>query len=82
MTIDEDADPRFAGFHSVEARGMRCPWPALRLAKAMRQHEKIVIYLDLEQSMTELDLVCDRSNWSRELIINDNFQFLAVERTH
>ena len=23
---------------SIDARGMRCPWPAIRLARALREH--------------------------------------------
>jgi len=34
MTIEMAAD---AASVVVDARGMRCPWPALRLARAMRE---------------------------------------------
>lgn len=30
---------------TIDARGMRCPWPALRLARALRQHPDAAITL-------------------------------------
>ncbi len=30
----------------VDARGMRCPWPALRLAKAMRSNPAVRLHAD------------------------------------
>lgn len=43
----------------IDARGMRCPWPAIRLAKALREHagETIEIFADdpnAERELTQL----------------------------
>ncbi len=43
----------------VDARGMRCPWPAIRLARALRDHagEPVEIMADdpaAERELTEL----------------------------
>lgn len=44
---------------AIDARGMRCPWPAIRLAKALREHpgEAIEILADdpaAERELTQL----------------------------
>ncbi|MEZ0242717.1 MAG: sulfurtransferase TusA family protein [Sphingomonas sp.] len=43
----------------IDARGMRCPWPAIRLARALREHpgEAIEILADdpaAERELTQL----------------------------
>ncbi|WP_346775542.1 sulfurtransferase TusA family protein [Sphingomonas sp. G-3-2-10] len=40
----------------IDARGMRCPWPAIRLAKAIREHpgETIEIMADDPAAPREL----------------------------
>ena len=44
---------------AIDARGMRCPWPAIRLAKALRENpgEAIEIFADdpaAERELTQL----------------------------
>lgn len=44
---------------AIDARGMRCPWPAIRLARALREHpgEEIEILADdpaAERELTQL----------------------------
>lgn len=41
---------------SIDARGMRCPWPAIRLARALREHpgETIEILADDPAAPREL----------------------------
>ena len=44
---------------AIDARGMKCPWPAVRLAKALREHpgETIEILADdpaAERELTQL----------------------------
>jgi len=41
---------------SIDARGMRCPWPAIRLARALREHpgQRIEIFADDPAAEREL----------------------------
>jgi len=42
----------------IDARGLRCPWPAVRLAKALRQGaDAVTIAADDPQAPAELALV-------------------------
>ncbi|HWT43829.1 MAG TPA: sulfurtransferase TusA family protein, partial [Sphingopyxis sp.] len=38
----------------VDARGMRCPWPALRLARAMRDASDVLLIADDPQAGREV----------------------------
>ncbi|QUT08097.1 sulfurtransferase TusA family protein [Sphingobium phenoxybenzoativorans] len=38
----------------IDARGMRCPWPALRAAKAMRAADRVMIWADDPNAPKEL----------------------------
>ncbi|PZU09231.1 sulfurtransferase TusA family protein [Sphingomonas sp.] len=47
----------------VDARGLKCPWPALRLAKAMRDTDIVRISADDPRSATELAALCQEQGW-------------------
>ena len=47
----------------VEARGMRCPWPALRAAKAMRDHDNVLIRADDPIAPRELAALAEERGW-------------------
>lgn len=49
--------------HLVDARGMRCPWPALRAAKAMRAHAKVLVLADDPIAPSELEALARRNGW-------------------
>jgi tRNA 2-thiouridine synthesizing protein A len=38
----------------VDARGMRCPWPALRAARALRDHAEVEVIADDPAAAREL----------------------------
>ncbi|MFA5988002.1 MAG: sulfurtransferase TusA family protein [Sphingomonas sp.] len=43
---------------TIDARGMRCPWPAIRLARALRDGAgAVTIYADDPAAQDELDAV-------------------------
>lgn len=48
----------------VDARGLKCPWPALRLAKAMREATRIKIAADDPQAPAEFRALCAERGWS------------------
>ena len=48
---------------AIDARGMKCPWPAIRLAKALREHpgEVIEIMADDPAAGRELTQLAEAS---------------------
>ncbi|MGE4429262.1 MAG: sulfurtransferase TusA family protein [Sphingobium sp.] len=60
MTGRGGEDPPF----EVDARGMRCPWPVLRAAKAMRVHAALLIRADDPIAATELEALAAERGWS------------------
>lgn len=50
----------------VDARGMRCPWPALRLARAMRDASDVLLVADDPQAGREVKALAGEHGWSVE----------------
>ncbi len=50
----------------VDARGMRCPWPALRLARAMREAAEVVLIADDPQAGREVAALATEHGWRVE----------------
>jgi tRNA 2-thiouridine synthesizing protein A len=47
----------------VDARGMRCPWPALRLARAMREAVDVLLIADDPQAGREVAALAGEHGW-------------------
>lgn len=60
MTIDASAEVM------VDARGMRCPWPALRLARAMREAGRVRLVADDPQAGREIAALAAERGWTIE----------------
>ncbi|WP_366810575.1 sulfurtransferase TusA family protein [Sphingomonas sp.] len=58
----------------IDARGMRCPWPAIRAAKALREHpgEPVEVLADDPAAARELGLLAERMGRRIEA---DDFRF-------
>ena len=50
----------------VDARGMRCPWPALRLARAMREARDVLLLADDPQAGREAAALAAEHGWTLE----------------
>ena len=73
--MESDALPR------IDARGMRCPWPALRAAKAMREMSAFTILADDPLAERELAALASGQGWSfRPLIAPESSYFLEKEK--
>lgn len=48
----------------VDARGMRCPWPALRLARAMREVRDVLLIADDPQAEREVAALASEQGWN------------------
>lgn len=58
----------------VDARGMRCPWPALRLARAMRDGAPVRLIADDPIAPREVAALCAERGWTLERIGRDVFR--------
>jgi tRNA 2-thiouridine synthesizing protein A len=47
----------------VDARGLRCPWPVLRLAKAMREADNVEILADDPAAPAEITALAHAQGW-------------------
>lgn len=50
----------------VDTRGMRCPWPALRLARAMRTAKQVSLLADDPQAAREIAALAASQGWRIE----------------
>lgn len=48
---------------SLDARGLRCPWPVLRLAAAMRDAPDVTILVDDPAAPDEIGAVAAVNGW-------------------
>lgn len=48
----------------VDARGMRCPWPALRAARMLRDHPQILLLTDDPIAPGELRSLAQEKGWA------------------
>ena len=49
---------------TVDARGLRCPWPVLRLARAMRGADSATILADDPAAPVEIAALADAHGWA------------------
>ena len=47
----------------VDARGLRCPWPALRLARAMRGADDVTLLADDPAAPGEVSALAASQGW-------------------
>lgn len=59
----------------IDARGMRCPWPALRLAKALRGGAAgVEVLADDPIAPGELAAVADAAGYAFETVASGHFR--------
>lgn len=56
----------------VDARGMRCPWPALRLARAMRTAQAATLLSDDPRTEAEVAALAARHGWQWTVTSGDD----------
>ncbi len=47
----------------IDARGLKCPWPALRLARAMRGTDHLTIVADDPIAPSEIAALATENGW-------------------
>ncbi|WP_370309774.1 sulfurtransferase TusA family protein [Sphingobium abikonense] len=59
---------------AINARGMKCPWPALRAARAMRDAREIVIEADDPIAGAELAALAAQNGWDFSAMGQDRYR--------
>ncbi|WP_333961718.1 MULTISPECIES: sulfurtransferase TusA family protein [Sphingomonas] len=63
----------------IDARGMRCPWPAVRLARALRDGAtRVEVIADDPQAPTELAAVAASANATIEIVLDVSISVFVV----
>ncbi len=65
----------------VDARGLLCPWPALRLARAARElggAGRIEILADDPVAPRELRLLCEERGWQFRAVSDEERLFEVI----
>lgn len=65
----------------VDARGLRCPWPALRLARAMRGAVAARLISDDPRAGDEVRALADQHGWTLTLEQDGDLTLAFVSRT-
>ncbi|MGC4252051.1 MAG: sulfurtransferase TusA family protein [Sphingobium sp.] len=60
----------------VNARGMKCPWPALRAARAMRDADAIIVEADDPIAPGELEALACQQGWAFEALEGNRFSLI------
>lgn len=48
----------------IDARGLKCPWPVLRAARAMREHDAVVILADDPVAKVDVPALAQAHGWA------------------
>ncbi len=58
MTATSEAEPL-----RVDARGLQCPWPVLRAARAMRMANAVILIADDPVALTDVPALARVHDW-------------------
>ena len=58
LTAKAEGEPRV-----VDARGLKCPWPVLRAARAMREADEIVLLADDPVALIDVPALARSNGW-------------------
>lgn len=59
--------------NEIDARGMKCPWPALRAARAMRSADAVTIWADDPIAPGELEAMARERGWTFAAVAAHHF---------
>lgn len=51
----------------IDTRGLKCPWPVLRAARAMRSHDAILLLADDPVARTDVPALAQAHGWSADM---------------
>ncbi len=59
--------------HRVATRGLKCPWPVLRAARAMREHGAILLLADDPVARVDVPALAVANGWAVEVQEMDGY---------
>jgi tRNA 2-thiouridine synthesizing protein A len=65
----------------VDARGLKCPWPVLRAARAMREQDDIALLSDDPVALTDVPALAQAHGWSIEVINQGDFNHFHIMKS-
>ena len=68
MTKKNEADARL-----IDARGLKCPWPVLRAARAMREGDAVDLLADDPVALIDVPALAAAQGWSVTISDCENF---------
>jgi Predicted redox protein, regulator of disulfide bond formation len=48
----------------IDARGLKCPWPVLRAARAMREHQAVLLLADDPVARVDVPALAEANGWA------------------
>lgn len=57
------AERESGGDVDIDARGLKCPWPALRLARTMRSNDQVTVVADDPMAASEFAALATENGW-------------------
>ncbi|WP_264611242.1 sulfurtransferase TusA family protein [Sphingobium sp. B11D3B] len=48
----------------IDARGLKCPWPVLRAARAMRDHDTVLLLADDPVAKIDVPALAQSNGWA------------------
>ncbi len=65
----------------IDARGLKCPWPVLRAARAMREGNAVVLLADDPVARTDVPALAQIHGWSLKTAEADDHVRYHLART-
>lgn len=65
----------------VDARGLKCPWPVLRAARAMRECDEILLLADDPVARTDVPALAQAHGWTLDLLEEGDHQRFQLSKT-
>ncbi|MBO9580531.1 MAG: sulfurtransferase TusA family protein [Sphingobium sp.] len=76
MTQGSEGEPRL-----VDARGLKCPWPVLRAARAMRECDDILLLADDPVALIDVPALAKANGWALVLLDEGDHHSFQLSKT-
>ena len=64
----------------IDARGLKCPWPVLRAARAMREHESVLLLADDPVAQVDVPALAEANGWVVDMCEAEGHTEYALRR--
>lgn len=65
----------------IDARGLKCPWPVLRAARAMREVDEILLLADDPVALTDVPALAKARGWSLDVAEEDSHSRFQLSKS-